>query len=360
MKRKRCFFLPALMILLILLSMVSLCSCKPQYHVYNYQFTGTFDTFISLVGHMKTQTEFDGFAGYAEKRFNELNKLYDIYHNYDGIHNVKSINDNAGVTPVKIDKDLMDLLVFAQKWHDKTNGKMNIAFGSVLEIWHQFRTQANTGSAPSIPKMEDLQKANEHTSIRNLIINTEEGTAYLSDPMARLDVGAVAKGFATERVTGELKAKGYNSFAISAGGNVEVAGKPLANQRDAWVIGIENPMIGTQDESASSGKELIAKLAVTDTSVVTSGWYQRYYLYDGIAYHHIIDPQTLYPSRYCKAVTVICRDSGISDVLSTTLMLMPYEAAVEYLKQYPGVEAYWVLENGDIKMTGGMEALLQK
>ncbi len=344
--------------IVILLNSILMTGCKPAYQSFSYEFTGAFDTVISVVAHLKSQKEFDAFSTYAEKRFQELNKLYDIYHEYPGINNIMSINKNAGVKPVIVKKEIIDLLVFSKEWYGKSNGKFNVAFGSVLKIWHEYRTRADLDSDDNaIPKLSDLKQANQDTSIENIIINSKDSTVFIDDPKVLLDVGAVAKGYATELVANELNAKGYNSFAISAGGNVKVVGIPLAKDRKTWVIGIQNPdpnMNNVPDPNSG----LINKVSVIDTSVVTSGWYQRYFMSGGKIYHHIIDPVTLFPQNYYQAITIIYPDSGISDILSTTIMLMPYEDAIKYIAKIPGAEAYFILFNGEVKATPGMAKLL--
>ncbi len=326
------------------------------YTAYSKQFLGTFDTVVTVIGHLKTEAEFTELSDYAEKRFNELHKIYDIYHNYNGIVNAKTINDNAGIAPVVIGKDLMDLLQLSVEWHAKSGGKVNIAMGSVLSIWHHYRTLADPlAEDNALPTDAELQQADLHTSIDSLVLDKTNMTAYLTDPESRIDLGAVAKGYATELLCDELEAKGFASFAISAGGNVKVVGKPLAKDRDTWIIGIQNPV-----SSVSTGvvEDLIDKVSVVDTCVVTSGWYQRFFRSGGKIYHHIIDPVTLYPQNYYKAVTIVCEDSGTADLLSTALMLMSYEDGLAFIKTVPGADAYWVLDDGTIRTTDGMDAIL--
>ncbi|MHB1452780.1 MAG: FAD:protein FMN transferase [Saccharofermentanales bacterium] len=331
-------------------------SSTGEYTAYSRQFLGTFDTVVTVIGHLKTEEEFTELSDYAEKRFNELHKIYDIYNNYAGIVNARTINDNAGIAPVVISKDLMDLLQISLEWNIKTSGKVNIAMGSVLTIWHHYRTIADPMSEDNaLPTAAELQQASLHTSISSLVLDPVNMTAYLTDPDSSIDLGAVAKGYTTELVCDELAAKGFVSFAISAGGNVKVVGKPLAKDRDTWIIGIQNPVSTT---SPGAAEDLIDKVAVVDTCVVTSGWYQRYFRSGGKIYHHIIDPVTLYPQNYYKAVTIVCEDSGTADLLSTVLMLMSYEDGLAFIKTVPGADAYWILDDGTIKTTPGMDTLL--
>lgn len=349
----------------LLAASLSAASCKgmpaatevPSYAAYTYQFLGAFDTTISLIGHMTSQKQFDDFSAYAENRFQELNRLFDIYHDYPGVVNLKTVNDQAGIAPVTVPQEIMDLLALAEEWVPKTDGKVSVTFGSVLAVWRAAREQASAAGdgQGKVPDLAQLEEANRHVAIGSLILDKSNHTAYLNDPDARIDVGAVAKGFAVELVAKELSALGYTSFAISAGGNVKVVGEPLATGRDAWVIGIRNPVA---DEDLKESDEIIAKAAVTNTSVVTSGWYQRYFIAEGVIYHHIIDPDTLFPSNYSKSVTIVYPDSGVADILSTAAMLMPYEKAAAWIETIPGASAYFVLMDGEIKTAGAMEVLL--
>lgn len=356
MRKKKHTVSAAVLILILLFTSLSSSSCKPKYKEYNYQFLGTFDTVVNIVGHMTSQKKFDELKTYAEKRFNELNKLFDIYHEYDGIKNIKNINDNAGISPVVVEEEILNLLILSKTWYTKTNGKVNVAFGNVLKIWHDYRTKADPeDDNPEIPTIEELQKANENVSIDSIVLNLNNKTVFISDPKVRLDVGAVAKGYATEIVVDELQELGFDSFAISAGGNVKISGKPLSKDRDNWIIGIQNP---EPDEDLIPSDDLIDRIAANDTSIVTSGWYQRYFISGGKIYHHIIDPETLFPANYYKAVTIVYPDSGICDILSTAIMLMPYETAAEFIKGIEGAQAYFVLFDGTVKTTAGMAKML--
>ncbi len=326
------------------------------YKAYTVQFLGMFDTVITIVGHVKSEETFNEMSGYAEQRFRELNDLYDIYNTYEGINNACTINNNAGGDPVVIEEDLMSLLEFSVDWYEKTNTKVNIVFGSVLKIWHDYRDRADPLAADNdIPSSAELSAAAEHTAIENLVLDRGKMTAFLTDPLSRIDLGAVAKGYATELICDELEEMGYDSFAISAGGNVKAVGKPLARDRDTWIIGIQDP---SEQVTSGANENVIDKVNILDLSVVTSGSYQRYFISGGKIYHHIIDPATLFPQDYYKAVTVTHPDSGICDVLSTALMLMPWEEGSAYIANIPEAQVYWVLSDGSVKTTEGMRSLL--
>jgi thiamine biosynthesis lipoprotein len=166
-----------------------------RYAKYTNTFFDTFDTFVTVVAYAKSEQEFDAYFQRIHERFRNFHRLYDIYNAYQGINNIKTINDNAGVKPVKVDKEIIDLIIFAKDWHTKTGGVTNIAMGSVLRIWHEYRERGiEDPESAELPPMDALRKAAEHTDIDKVIVDVEEGTVFLADKEMSLDVGAVAKG----------------------------------------------------------------------------------------------------------------------------------------------------------------------
>lgn len=326
------------------------------YEKYTDSFFDTFDTVITVMGYTKSKEEFDSYVGKIKTEFIRLNKLYDIYNDYEGINNIKTINDNAGIKPVKVDKEIVDLIVFAKKWYETTGGKTNIAMGSVLKIWHDFRTEGKDNPEEAkLPPIEALKEAAKHTDINKVIVDEENSTVFLEDEKMSLDVGSVAKGYATELATKMIIKEGFTSGIINAGGNVRTFGKPLDGERDYWGIAVQNPdeFILSDDNSS------LDTLFVSDKSVVTSGDYQRYYVVDGKVYHHLIDPNTLMPGNHFRAVAVVTEDSGLGDFLSTTVFLTPYEEGRKLVESLDGVEALWIKKDGTIEATEGMEKFMK-
>lgn len=350
--------LTIVMIMLLITFSFSGCRKAPEvkYTKYDDSFFDAFDTVVMVVGYTKSEDEFKTYFNKIHERFNELHKLYDIYDNYDGINNIKTINDNAGIKPIKVDKEIINLILFAKDWYKKTGGYTNIAMGSVLSIWHDYREagQDNPENA-KLPPMNDLKEAAKHTDINKVIVDKKNSTVYLADKNMSLDVGAVAKGYATEAVSKEIMADGFTSGIINAGGNIRVLGKPLDNVRERWGIGLQNPDKFLVDDLDNT----LDTVFLNNESVVSSGDYQRYYRVNGRIYHHIIDPKTLMPGTYYKAVTVVIQDSGAADFLSTTLFLLPYEKSRALIESLDGAEALWVMPDGKIQATDGMKKIMK-
>ncbi len=308
----------------VVLAAVLLWLFVPKQNEYNTSFYDVFDTYSTLTLYADNDSQAQNCAESVHNELVRLNKLYDIYNSYEGINNIKTINDNAGIKPVKIDSDLMELLEFAQQAHSETDGTVNPAMGSVLKIWHSYREQAleNPQNA-SLPPMDELNSANWHTDISALVLDSESCTAYISDRRVSLDVGAIAKGFAADKAIKQLKENGIESALINLGGNVSAIG--LNGRGEAWNVGIKNP----SDNSASE-----VTVRARDASVVTSGDYQRYYEAEGIRCNHIIDGKTLMPAQRYSSVTVVAESSAVADMLSTALFILPEDEGNKLAAKY--------------------------
>ncbi len=302
-------------------------------------FFGSFDTAITLVAYCESQEKFDALAEEVEADFKYYNNLFDIYSEYYDMKNLRTINAAAGKEAIEVDQDIIDLLKLSKEIYQKTDGVVNVAMGSVLVLWHNARIYSERNPEEAyLPELERLKKASEHCNIDDVVIDEEAHTVYLADPDMKLDVGAVAKGFAVEKVAQKLIDEGYNNLVINAGGNVRVVGpKPDGD----WNIGIQNP-------DFTAANSTIASIPLSSGSVVTSGVYERYFEVDGKRYHHIIDPKTLYPEMHYQSVSIITEDSGWADALSTALFNMELDEAKAFVSQLDNVKVIWVLPNYEV------------
>lgn len=313
---------------------------------YEASFLTIFDTVTTVVGYAETEEDFRRTAQEFHDQLLEYHQLFDIYHEYSGVNNLKTVNDNAGGGPVKVDRRIIDLLLFCRELEQLTGGKVDVTMGSVLALWHQARTEGvDDPEHAALPDAGALEEAARHTGFDLLEIDQEVSTVRLTDPRARLDVGAVAKGWAVEQVCRSSPA----GLLVSVGGNVQATGpKPEGNT--PWVVGVQEPDGEKQD--------YLHTLYIDHQAVVSSGDYQRYYTVDGVRYHHIIDPDTLYPGTRWRAVTVVCPDSGLADGLSTALFLLSREEG-EALAERCGAQAMWVAADGARFYTDGFMDLVR-
>ena len=317
---------------------------------YNSVFMDTFDTVITLIGFADSQKTYDAWSEAVHQQYIYMHKLFDTYHSYEseGIVSVYTLNQKAAKEPVRVDPILYGLLKFSKSHYEACQGQTNVAMGSVLSIWHNYRDAGLSDPLHAeLPPMDALQAAVPHTDIDNLILDDENMTVYFADPQMKLDVGAIAKGYATEIVSQMLLSGEMNSFIISAGGNVRLGNPPL-DGRKGWGVGIQDP-----DGAIFGMSDIVETLFLANSSVVTSGDYQRFYTVDGKNYHHLIDPDTLMPADHFRSVSIITEDSGWADMLSTAAYLMPYEQSRAFIESLSGVEAMWIFPDGSKEMTDG-------
>ena len=311
---------------------------------YQITYTDLFDTVTAVTGYAESEQEFQDITGAFYSEMLRYHQLYDIYHDYDGITNMKTVNDRAGET-VRVGPEIIALLQLAEEAAEFSDGKTDVTLGSMLNIWHHERNAGmNAPEQAKLPDRKTLEEAMKHTGISLLEIDGESGTVRLTDPEAKLDVGALAKGFAVQQVCGKMP----SGYMISVGGNVYATGpKPDGS---LWNVGVQDP--------DGTGSEYLHIVGVSCGAVVTSGDYQRYYTVDGKKYHHIIDPETCMPGDQWRAVTVICPDSGIADALSTTLFLNDLQTGKELLLRYDAA-AMWIGMDGQVFYSSGYRNYLQ-
>lgn len=268
-------------------------------------------------------------------------QLFDKYNTYSNVNNIKTINDHAGKTAVKVDSELIELLQLAHEYYVKSNGKFDFTLDPVLKIWHDAREKALNNELIELPTQEQLKAAKTCSGWDKVKIDDENNTVYLSETCASLDVGAIAKGFAAEKVAKYMEELGVDRGFINAGGNIKIIGNKM--DESAWRVGINVPIAYATNES-------IGSLLIEDSmSMVTSGDYQRFFVYNDEIYHHIIDSDTLFPAKDAKSVTVLTKNSALADALSTWLYTVSYQEGNKIIKQLndegTSCSAIWIYDD---------------
>jgi thiamine biosynthesis lipoprotein len=311
------------------------------------------DIAVNFIAYTKDEASFNKYFNTMVNEFTRLGHLYDKYNNYTGLNNLKTINDNAGISAVVVDQELINMLLLAKEWYTLSNQTFDITLGSVLNIWHDYReagklkNQAN--QLGDIPLLSNLQAADVFVGWQYVVINDEANTVYLTDTHTSLDVGGIGKGYATDLVASKLKADGLTTGIISIGESsiVTIGSKP---NNVKWGIGISSPVKGAEIRATIETVYMDA-----DISISTSGDDQNYYqATDNNYYHHIIDPSTLFPVKSdIHEVTVFTSDSaGVAEALSKTLFILPFETAYQYVIDYNSAHpdkflgALWVFNLG--------------
>ncbi len=319
---------------------------------FSSQYYDLFDTVTVFTAYADSKETFDRYADIMYHEMLYYHQLYDIYHEYEGVPNFMTVNRRAGAEPVTVDEKILALLEKGVELYDLTGGSVNIAMGSVLSVWHDYREAgiADPDHA-QLPPPELLREAAEHTDIRKVRIDRENSSVFLEDPQMSLDVGAIAKGFAAEMVCERLEEEGMDSGMLNVGGNVRAIGtKP---DGEAWMVGIQNPL-------EDGGEAYLHRIGLDDMALVTSGTYQRFYTVAGVRYHHIIHPETLMPRDTYASVSVLCADSGLADGLSTAFFNMEYEDGLELAERLDGVEVLWIYPDGTEKCSSGFQNMISE
>ena len=351
MKRKSFSIFLSVILLASQLSFFTSCNTVKEKQKFSEYYFDYFDTVTTITGYTETEEEFKSICEEIKKELECYHKLYNIYLRYDGINNICVINDvtDGKHNVVTVDKKIIDLLLYSKEMYSLTNGKINVAMGSVLSIWHKYRNWGLDDPANAeLPPIKKLEEAKKHTDFNKVEIDEENSTVFLSDPEMTLDVGAIAKGYSVERIVEYLINQGVTDFLLNIGGNVRTIG--MGKNNEPWKVGIENPNTKKQEETPH-----IEYLKISDLSLVTSGCYQRFYEVNGKNYHHIIDPETLLPGERYLSVSVLTTDSGLGDALSTSLFLMSVEDGKKIVESLENVEVMWVMPDGEQIYTEGFK-----
>lgn len=349
-------------IFLLLMFVLSLSSCKANdvndqnkevingLQKFDKMYYNYFNTVTTFTAYAKDENQFKEYTDLLEDELKKYDQFYNSYYDFDGVNNIKTINENAGKKPVKVDQSIIDMLLFSKEVYKKTDGKINIGLGNVIKLWHDAREESVSNPSEAwIPSKEELEDAAEHKDINQIKIDEENSTVEILDPKMTIDVGAIAKGYATMKIEKVLRDKGLQSGILSVGGDDAIIGDNPAKENGTWKIATLNPDLDEEDPYSSI-------VDVKNISVVTSGDYQRFFEVDGKKYHHIIDSDTLYPSNYFRSVTVIHKDIAIADALSTYLFTVDLEKGKQVAEEFDA-EVFWIDKDNNEYKTNGYEKL---
>jgi thiamine biosynthesis lipoprotein len=268
----------------------------------------------------------------------EIKRIEKLISSWNPDSQTSEINQNAGIKPVKIDRELFELIYRSKKVSELTNGAFDITFASMGSIW-KF-----DGSMESFPDEETVQKARSKINWKNIVLNTDSLTAFLKEGGMKIGFGAIGKGYAANRAKAIMQEKNILGGLVNAGGDLiawGASGKP-----EPWTIKIADPK---QKDRA------IAWLQITDQAVVTSGDYERFFIMNGKRYAHIIDPRTGYPTTGVKSVSIICPDAELADALATAVFVMGKDKGLNLLNQLKGIEGLIITDDDKLHYSDQLE-----
>jgi FAD:protein FMN transferase len=279
----------------------------------------------------------DGRAGRAaDAALAEISRIEAMMTDWNETSPLMEINHAAGLHPVRVDRELLDLLEVSKRVSDLTEGAFDVTFAAAGKLW-DFKSPT-----PKLPDPRDIERALAKVDWRKLAIDFERGTAFLEAEGMRIGLGGIAKGYAVDRAADVIRKHGFEDFAIKAGGDMRVAG--LWNEKP-WKIGIRDP----RDRAGT-----VAVLPVSNVAISTAGDYERFFDLDGKRYGHIIDPKTGYPVDHTWSVTIIARDCTLSDGLDDGVFVLGAERGMALVESLPEVEAVIIDGKGEMHVSRGL------
>jgi len=251
---------------------------------------------------------------------------------------ISEINRNAGIKPVKVDTEVFELVERAIKISQITKGAFDISYASMDKIW-KF-----DGSMKVMPTKEAIKKSVAKIGYKNIILNQKEHTIFLKLEGMKLGLGGIGQGYIADKVKNLLFSKGCLSGIINVSGDINAWGKQPDGK--PWTVGIVNPL---------NKNKIFATLPIEDSAVETSGSYEKYVIFNGIRYSHIIDPRTGYPQNSVVSVSVFAKQTEIADALATGIFVLGVEVGLDLANQIKGIECIIVDYNGKIHSSNGID-----
>lgn len=277
----------------------------------------------------------------SKKAFDEIKRIEGLMSRYKETSEVSLVNKNAGVGPVKVGHELIEVLVEAKRISELSDGAFDVTIGPLTNLWG-FDLEKNV--VPPAEKIEELRRL---VNYRKLRIDETASAVYLEEKGMMLDVGGIAKGYSVTRAMKIFEDAGVKDVIVNAGGNLKLRG---GKRGKPWRIGIQSP----RDEG-----KLLGKLTISDISVATSGDYQRYFIKDGIRYHHILDPRTGFPAKGLISSTVVGRGKTSMDGFSSAVFILGADKGAALMKK-TGAEGIMVMEDGKVIVSEGIKERFTK
>lgn len=272
--------------------------------------------------------------------FKEFDRLERMMSTWQKDSDIQRLNAAAGKHPVPVAKELRDLLRTARQVSDWTGGKFDVTWGVMSGLW-KFDYQDKDGT---IPEAKEIARRRRLIDYRQLEVDEQAGTAFLRRTGMVANLGGIGKGYAVDRARDILQGRRFHDFMIQFGGDFYVAGQ---RGDRPWRLGIQDPR-GPADR-------VFAALNVTDSTFSTSGDYERFFMKDGLRYHHILDPATGEPAHGCRSVTILTGSATVADGLSTGVFILGPEAGMALIERLPDVEGIIVTSNNKVRISSGLD-----
>ena len=273
----------------------------------------------------------------------EIKRIEKLISSWDKSSETSAINRNAGIKPVKVSKELFDLIYRSIKVSKLTEGAFDISFAAVDKIC-KFK-----GSSYEMPDSSTVKKSIDKVGYKNIVLDKNQSTVFLRKRGMKIGFGAIGKGYAANQARKILIKMGIKGGVVDASGDLITWGKNEKN--NDWSIGIKNP---------ANKNKIAGWLNVEKMAVVTSGNYEKFVMIDGERYSHIINPQTGWPAKGLTSVTIICPDAEVADALATSVFVMGEEKGMNLINRLKNIECFLVNSTGKVLKSKGLKLRLVK
>jgi thiamine biosynthesis lipoprotein len=273
----------------------------------------------------------------VQDAFEEISRLEQMMSNFIPTSELSRINQQAGKAPVPVSRELFSVIQKSLYFSELTEGTFDISFASVGKLW-DFR-------AGILPSPEAIARQLPFVDYRKIRLNEKDSSVYLPYPEMEIGLGGIGKGYAVDRAMDVITKHGIHDAVVMAGGDMLVKGK---KGKDLWRVGLRDP---------DDKNKILAVLPLEDQAVSTSGDYERFFIKDGVRYHHIIDTKTGYPARLCRSVTLLAKDATTTDGLTKGVFILGPERGMALIERIGGVEAIIIDAQGKMHLSAGLTSL---
>lgn len=275
---------------------------------------------------------------YIDSAIFEITRIEKLISSWDLNSETSLINKHSGIKPIKVDKELFDLIERSIAISALTNGAFDISYASMDRIWNY------DGSMREMPSEEEISNSIKKVGYQNISIDKEAQTVFLKLKGMKIGFGAIGKGYAADKAKALLIEKGVKAGIINASGDLNAWGKQ-ADGSD-WMVAITNPL---------NKNKVFSWLPINDSAIVTSGNYEKFISFDGIRYSHIIDPRTGYPSTGIISTSIMTSNAELADAISTSVFVMGVETGLDFINQLKGVDCIIIDEENKIHISNNIK-----
>ncbi len=275
---------------------------------------------------------------YLDSAIFEITRIEKLISSWDLNSETSLINKHSGIKPIKVDKELFDLIERSIAISKLTNGAFDISYASMDRIWNY------DGSMRKMPSEEEISNSIKKVGYQNISIDKEAQTVFLKLKGMKIGFGAIGKGYAADKAKALLIEKGVKAGIINASGDLNAWGKQ-ADGSD-WMVAITNPL---------NKNKVFSWLPINDSAIVTSGNYEKFISFDGIRYSHIIDPRTGYPSTGIISTSIMTSNAELADAISTSVFVMGVETGLDFINQLKGVDCIIIDEENKIHISNNIK-----